>query len=152
MRRAINGIDYHTYKPIADYIVANLGLQSVTIKYRFAPYVFGGMHTKRPEYHYHLIQISTNLGDNGIRYNLAHELRHAWQTENKKLTWEYDKDAKDWMKVWNGKERIPNTYVRSLFGNGSTANSAYEHLPWEKDANDYARSMLDTLRLIAKRS
>lgn len=150
-RRASNGKDATTYRPIIDWVVQDLKLTQAVIKYRFSEhFTFGGMHTfKRSTWH--LIEINSYQRDKFIRFNIAHELRHAWQTVNKKLTTQYDYE---WYKVWNGTERVAVSHCNALFGNGSAVavNEAYRELPWEKDANDYANRVLKDLILIPTRS
>ena len=62
---------------------------------------------------------------------IAHELRHAWQFQNKKLA--VEKNDKEVIWKWDGVV-MPCTHISK-----EGVPEGYNQQPWEDDANTYAR-------------
>ena len=148
-RRSANGKDATTYKPIIDWVVRDLNLGDMIIRYRFKNYGSGGTATQFPDGTC-LAEINNALTDRTIRHTIAHELRHIWQFKHNynRDTWDGNQQVKIW-RMGDSFVRMPVKEVNRLF---TKRTREYDDLPWEKDANDYADRVLSDLILIPTRS
>lgn len=139
MARPTQHVSANDYQPLIDFIKADLDLINLRIGFRFRSIkTFSGKAYFEHLGYDGLIVIDRDSMD--IGFILAHELRHVWQSHTGIY---YAKWRKAICKLYWRDRYITTAQEmnRLASANNAAASIAYEALPWEKDADTYAKRL-----------
>lgn len=128
------------YKPLIDFIKADLGMTHLRIAVRFRDLSdASGIAVQTYSGYDGAIFINRRCGEMGL--TIAHELRHIWQQQQGHLLLKWRGNA--WYYYWRGRRKCSLDEEGKLFRNDPTG---YDDLPWERDANRYERRIYSKIK------
>ena len=130
-------MSYHYFRSFIAAVRYDLALWDMKIAFRFRDGLsYGGRALDQRHKPNHsvdmIIHIAKDQSEQYTRRIIAHELRHVWQHKHNLLTYEWSYG--EWVTVWDGVP-YPNALLDRLF---YATHDGYKHLPFERDADEYA--------------